>query len=109
MNFKILLVLATVSLIFCAQSSEEHGEAKFLESNEKAEEKGIEEERAKLTREWSDGLEEIPSNVQYYTIKKGDTLSKIAKMYSTTVEKLCRWNNISNPNYIVAGKRIRVA
>lgn len=54
-------------------------------------------------------LEQVTGGVQYYTIQKGDRLSTIAKKYSTTVEQICRWNNISNPNYIVAGKRIRVA
>lgn len=54
-------------------------------------------------------LELVTGGVQYYTIQKGDTLSSTAKRYSTTVEQLCRWNNIANPNYIVAGKRIRVA
>ena len=54
-------------------------------------------------------LEQVTGGVQYYTIQRGDTLSSIAKKYSTTVEQLCRWNNISNPNYLVAGKRIRVA
>ena len=56
-----------------------------------------------------DELEQVTGGVQYYTIQKGDTLSIIAKKYSTTVEQLCRWNNIPNPNYLVAGKRIRVA
>ena len=56
-----------------------------------------------------DELDRVTGGVQYYTIQKGDTLSSIAKRYSTTVENLCRWNNISNPNYLVAGKRIRVA
>ena len=54
-------------------------------------------------------LDQVTGGVQYYTLQRGDTLPKIAKRYSTTVEQLCRWNNISNPNYIVAGKRIRVA
>lgn len=56
-----------------------------------------------------DELEQVIGGVQYYTIQKGDTLPSIAKRYSTTVEQLCRWNNISNPNYIVARKKIRIA
>ena len=56
-----------------------------------------------------DELDQVIGGVQYYTIQKGDTLSAIAKRYSTTVEQLCRWNNISNPNYLPIGKRIRVA
>lgn len=43
-----------------------------------------------------------------YIIKKGDTLTSIAKMFSTTVEKLQKWNNIKNPNKIQAGQKIIV-
>lgn len=43
-----------------------------------------------------------------YTIKKGDTLSEIAKTYSTTVAKLQDWNNIKNPNLIYYGEVIYV-
>lgn len=48
------------------------------------------------------------SSTQYYTIKSGDTLSKIAKTYGTTVAQLCSWNNIKNANLIYAGNKIRV-
>ena len=44
-----------------------------------------------------------------YTIKKGDTLSKIAKEYDTTIEALLRANpNIKNPNLIFAGQQINI-
>ena len=44
----------------------------------------------------------------YYTVKKGDTLTKIAKKYKTTVKQLCEWNNIKNPNVIKVGQKLRV-
>lgn len=44
----------------------------------------------------------------YYTIQRGDTLSGIAKKYSTTVNQLVNWNNIVNPNLIYPNQRIRV-
>lgn len=44
----------------------------------------------------------------YYTVKKGDTLSKIAKKYGTTVSQLASWNNIKNVNLIYVGQKIRV-
>ena len=44
----------------------------------------------------------------YYTIQRGDTLSGIAKKYSTTVSQLVNWNNIVNPNLIYPNQRIRV-
>ena len=49
-----------------------------------------------------------PSTKVYYTIKKGDTLTKIAKKYKTTIKQLCSWNSIKNPNIIRVGQKIRV-
>lgn len=45
---------------------------------------------------------------QYYIVKKGDTLSKIAKKYKTTVKQLAKWNNIKNVNLIKIGQKLRV-
>ena len=44
----------------------------------------------------------------YYTVKSGDTLTKIAKQYKTTVSKLVKLNNIKNPNVIHTGQNLRV-
>ena len=41
-----------------------------------------------------------------YTVKKGDTLSKIAKKYNTTVKKLVSLNKIKTPNFIKIGLKI---
>lgn len=35
-------------------------------------------------------------NVTYYTVKKGDNLTKIAKKYHVTVSDLMQWNNLSS-------------
>ena len=48
-----------------------------------------------------DPLEEV-----VYIVKKGDTLSKIAFNYDTTVSQIARNNNISNPNLIYPGQRL---
>ncbi len=45
---------------------------------------------------------------KYYTVQKGDTLTKIAKKYDTTVNQLVAWNNIKNPNLIYVGQKLRV-
>ena len=44
----------------------------------------------------------------YYTVKKGDTLSGIAKKCGTTVHQLVQANGISNPNKIYIGQRLKV-
>ena len=44
----------------------------------------------------------------YYTVKKGDNLTKIAKIYNTTVEKLVELNNIKNKNLIYINQKIKV-
>lgn len=48
-------------------------------------------------------------NVTYYTVRTGDTLSEIAEMYGTTVEKLAKWNDIADVNVIQAGRKLIVA
>ena len=56
-------------------------------------------------------IPEIPepeSSYKTITILRGDTLSKIAKEYGTTVNELARINNIQNINLIYAGKTLRV-
>lgn len=51
--------------------------------------------------------EPTPSEV-YYTVKRGDNLSKIAQMYGTTVQQLVAWNKIKNANLIYTGQVLRV-
>lgn len=45
---------------------------------------------------------------QYYTVKRGDTLSALARRYSTTVKNLAAWNHIKNVNLIYVGQRLIV-
>lgn len=42
----------------------------------------------------------------YHEVKKGDTLSGIAKKYNTTVSYLAKLNNIQNVNLIYVGQKI---
>ena len=48
------------------------------------------------------------STAEYYTVRKGDTLTYIAYKYNTTVDKLVSLNNIKNRNLIYVGQRLRV-
>ena len=43
-----------------------------------------------------------------YTVKKGDTLSAIAKKYGTTYQKIAQHNGIANPNIISVGQKIKI-
>ena len=44
----------------------------------------------------------------YYTVKSGDTLSKIADEYNITVQSIALENNIQNPNIIYVGQILRI-
>jgi LysM repeat protein len=45
----------------------------------------------------------------YYIIKSGDTLTSIAKKFSTTTNQLLIWNpKITDPNKIYAGSEIKI-
>jgi len=43
-----------------------------------------------------------------YTVKSGDTLSKIAKKYNTTYQKIAKDNGIKNPNKIYVGQKLKI-
>jgi LysM repeat protein len=44
----------------------------------------------------------------YHTIAAGDTLTKLAKMYNTTIKQLCEWNNITETSILKVGQKIVV-
>lgn len=46
------------------------------------------------------------TNSNLYTVKKGDTLSAIAKKYNSTVSQIARNNGITNPNLIYPGQKL---
>lgn len=43
-----------------------------------------------------------------YIVKSGDTLSKIAKQYNTTVDKIAKDNSIKNPDLIFVGRKLTI-
>ena len=50
-----------------------------------------------------------PSSSDYeYVVKRGDTLSSIARRYNTTYQELARYNNIANPNLIYVNQVIKI-
>ena len=52
-------------------------------------------------------LDEVSGGTQVpYVVKPGDTLGALAKKYNCTIEQLCRWNNIRNPDQIMVGQKL---
>jgi len=51
-------------------------------------------------------LTENDNTTNIYTVVKGDNLTKIAKLYNTTIDELVRLNNISNKNLIYVGQKL---
>lgn len=47
-------------------------------------------------------------NAEVYTVKSGDTLSKIGVMYGFTSDELAAYNGIANPNKIYPGQVIKI-
>jgi LysM repeat protein len=43
-----------------------------------------------------------------YTVAPGDSLTKIARDYNTTIPNIQKFNYIPNPNYIYVGQKIVV-
>lgn len=48
------------------------------------------------------------NNTQNYVVRRGDTLSKIARRYGTTVNAIVRLNRIENPNLIYIGQILQI-
>ena len=48
------------------------------------------------------------SSAQYHVVRNGDSLSKIAARYNTSVKALCRLNGISQNSVLQIGKKLRV-
>lgn len=48
------------------------------------------------------------SSPKTYTVVRGDSLSKIAKRFGTTWQKLQKLNNIKNPNLILPGQKLKL-
>jgi len=67
---------------------------------------------APLNRQYKKIVANFPSNgvspSNTYIVKRGDTLSGIAKANSTSVEELVAENNISNPNNIAPGMELKL-
>lgn len=41
-----------------------------------------------------------------YIINDGDTLAKLAEVFKVSIEDICKWNKIKNPDKIETGKTL---
>lgn len=41
-----------------------------------------------------------------YCVKYGDTLEQLAKTFHCTVEDICKWNNIIDPNVLEVNQKL---
>ena len=48
-----------------------------------------------------------PATVNYYKVKSGDTIGKIAELYKVSSSSIIKWNNIRN-NKINAGQKLKI-
>lgn len=50
-----------------------------------------------------------PSDITYHTIKKGDTLGKIAIKYGTTITRICKDNKITRKTKLKIGRKLKIS
>lgn len=56
----------------------------------------------------TDAVAQAPAAAVYYRVKKGDTLSAIARNNNTTVAKICQLNNIKATAVLQINQRLRI-
>ena len=61
-----------------------------------------------LTNSTVNGAETRGTGSITYTVRRGNTLSQIAKAYGVTVAHIVEINNIQNPNLIYPGQKLRI-
>ncbi len=59
------------------------------------------------TTSLGDVITKTPATVNYYKVKRGDTIGKIAELYKVPVSSIVKWNNIRN-NKINAGQKLKI-
>lgn len=50
----------------------------------------------------------VARNVSYHTVKSGETLDSIARLYGVTIHELAFWNGIGSPYTVYPGKRLNI-
>ena len=58
--------------------------------------------------DYSHGKIQSFGNYVVYTVASGDVLTAIAVRFGVTVQQICEWNNIANPDVIYVGQQLTV-
>ncbi len=53
--------------------------------------------------------DQLPAGNGYYTVRRGDTLSEIAKRHAISADDLLRLNGLTNANFVWVGQQLRVS
>ena len=67
------------------------------------------EEEIEVTKFQRSGLHTAAEGYITHTVKRGETLSKVAKMYDMSVSQLVLYNGIMNPDHIYPGYQLQIA
>ena len=52
-------------------------------------------------------LEKVNGGTQIpYLVQEGDTIEALAKRFGCTIEDVCKWNHISDPNKISVNQKL---
>ena len=51
---------------------------------------------------------QVTTKPKYHTVSKGETLGSIARKYGVTVKQIVSWNNLSNPDALKLGQKLKV-
>ena len=51
---------------------------------------------------------QVTTKPKYHTVAKGETLGAIARKYGVTVKQIVSWNNLSNPDALKLGQKLKV-
>ena len=62
-----------------------------------------------IVRKTRSGYVSFQPGTQFYSIKNGDFLYKIAIKYGVSVRQICSWNNIKRSQLLVVGDTLRVS
>lgn len=62
-----------------------------------------------VIRKTRQGYVSFQPGTQFYKIKRGDFLFKIANQHGVSVKQLCKWNKIRRNSVLIAGKELKVS